>query len=305
MRLKFTVLLLLLLLLNHSTTLFSQESSIEKLSGPYLGQKPPGLIPEKFAAGLLTSDDEIMINSVFSLAGDEFYYVIRQQDSERYDLMFSKIVNGFWSKPKQLHLVGKYSVADIALSPDGNRLYFCSDMPWDWPKAEGFDIWYVERSGDSWSKPINAGKNINSAGGETQPSFTSDGSMFFPSWNNNSDNSSVDLYLAKFSEGKFLKAKPLPDNVNSQHNEGNSFMAPDSSYILFARWGMPKNIDGGKALYISFKNLDGSWTNPKNTLSVLGIYGSLAALSHDGKYLFLSTPNGTHWMDVKILEKLR
>jgi len=285
---------------------YSFEKDFPELSGPYLGQKIPGLKPEPFASGLLSTPDQVEINSVFSNDGTEFYYVTRNRDEERYNLMYTKIVDGFWIKPQSLLLAGKYSVADVALSPDGNRLYFCSDMPTHWSDAEGFDIWYVERTDKGWSsKPVNAGKHINTPGGETQPSFTTDGTMYFPSWNKRTESESVDLFYSEFSNGQFTAAQQLPDTVNSQYNEGNSFVAPDGSYILFARWGMPKTIDGGKGLYISFKNPDGSWTKAKNTLPVFGIYGSLAALSPNGKYLFISTYEGIHWFDVKLVEKLR
>jgi Tol biopolymer transport system component len=284
---------------------YLEELDFPHLTGPYLGQIPPGMKPESFASGLLSAENEIEINSVFSPDGNEFYYVIREESSERYDLMFTHIQNGAWTRPGRLKLAGEYSVADVALSPDGTRLYFCSDMPTFWENAKGFDIWYVERQESGWSEPVNVGRNINSIGGETQPSFTTDGSMYFPSWPTDSEKNSVDIYFSRYSNGTFQDAVPLPDTVNSEHNEGNSFVAPDGSYILFARWGMPVSIDGGKGMYISFRQPDGGWTSAKNTLPVFGVYGSLAALSHDGKYLLFSTRQGIYWVDADIVEQLK
>jgi hypothetical protein len=97
----------------------------------------------------------------------------------------------------------------------------------------------------------------------------------------------------------------LPDSVNSEYNEGNSFVAPDGSFILFARWDMPESIDGGKGLYISFRKPSGGWTEATNTAPVLRIRGSLAALTHDGKYLLWSTRKGIHWVDVRALKQLK
>ena len=276
-----------------------------QLSGPYLGQQPPGMTPEIFASGVLVAEDGDAINSVFSPDGMEFYYVVLEDGSPRYNLWSTRITGETWTRPGELRLAGEYEVADIALSPDGNRLYFCSDMPTYWENAEGFDIWYVERIGEGWSKPVNAGRNINSPGGETQPSFTSDGTMYFPSHREGTLNGSVDLFFSEMINGEFMEPVRLPDSVNSEYNEGNSFIAPDGSFILFARWDMPKSIDGGKGLYISFRESDGGWTEAINTAPVLAVRGSLAALTHDGKYLLWSTPQGIHWVDMRALQQLR
>jgi len=284
---------------------YLEEIGFPQLSGPYLGQEPPGMTPEPFAPGVLVARDGDAINSVFSPDGNEFYYVILEDQSPRYNLWFTQRVNGVWATPRELRLAGEYEVADIAISPDGERLYFCSDRPTYWDDAEGFDIWYVEREEDGWSEPINAGRTINTPGGETQPSFTTDGAMYFPSWNNNRAEGDVDLFYAGYMNGEFYDSEALDGDVNSIHNEGNSFVSPDGSYILFARWGMPKHIDGGKGLYISFRNPDGSWGEAVNTKPVLKHRGSLAALTHDGKYLLWSTPKGFYWVDVRALEALR
>jgi len=284
---------------------YLEEIGFPQLSGPYLGQEAPGMTPEPFAPGILVARDGDAINSVFSPDGSEFYYVVLEDQPPRYNLWFTERVDGVWAKPKELRLAGDHEVADIALSPDGKRLYFCSDMPTYWDDAEGFDIWYVERSEDGWSEPVNAGRSINTRGGETQPSFTTKGAMYFPSWTNNKPEGDVDIFFARYSDGEFSESEPLGGGVNSIHNEGNSFVAPDGTYILFARWGMPKHIDGGKGLYVSFKNPDGSWGEAANTEPVLQHRGSLAALTHDRKYLLWSTPKGLYWVDVRALEKLR
>jgi len=284
---------------------YLEEIEFPQLTGPYLGQSPPGMTPEIFASGILVAKDGDAINSVFSPDGREFYYVVLEDGSPRYNLWFTEIGDGIWAKPSELRLAGEYEAADIALSPDGNRLYFCSDMPTFWEDAEGFDIWYVERDGNGWSKPINAGRNINSPRGETQPSFTSDGTMYFPSLRKGSRNESVDLFFSEMINGEFMEPVRLPDSVNSEYNEGNSFVAPDGSFILFARWDMPESIDGGKGLYISFREPDSGWTEAVNAAPVLAVRGSLAALTHDSKYLLWSTPQGIHWVDVRALEQLK
>src|SRR5205085_11189243 len=75
-----------------------------------------------------------------------------------------------------------YSYNDPFLSPDEKRLYFISDQPLsgNGPKKD-FDIWYVERNGNSWSKPVNAGPNINSSKNEYYPCITANGTIYYSS----------------------------------------------------------------------------------------------------------------------------
>jgi Tol biopolymer transport system component len=66
-----------------------------------------------------------------------------------------------------------------AIHPDGVSLYFTSSRPGG---LGGNDIWVSTWEGSSWSSPANLGEPINSAGGELQPVFTSDGdTMYFTS----------------------------------------------------------------------------------------------------------------------------
>lgn len=74
--------------------------------------------------------------------------------------------------------VKEYSLGHAALSTDGRRLYYASDMPGG---HGGVDIWYSELSEDgSWGQPINAGPSINTAGDEMFPSVYGD-QLFFSS----------------------------------------------------------------------------------------------------------------------------
>jgi hypothetical protein len=49
--------------------------SFPTLSGPYLGQTPPGLVPVVFGAGVVSTGMS-ELNSVFSKDGNEFYFLI-------------------------------------------------------------------------------------------------------------------------------------------------------------------------------------------------------------------------------------
>ncbi|GGH30788.1 OmpA family protein [Sphingobacterium alkalisoli] len=75
--------------------------------------------------------------------------------------------------------VDQYSVGHAAFSPDGNILYFSSDMPGG---KGGADIWYCQKQDDgSWGVPRNAGEQINSSGNELFPSTYGTDTLFFSS----------------------------------------------------------------------------------------------------------------------------
>ena len=54
----------------------AQQDEFPVLRGPYLGQKPPGMTPEVFAPGIISTREKYELNSIFSPKGDEFYYEI-------------------------------------------------------------------------------------------------------------------------------------------------------------------------------------------------------------------------------------
>lgn len=96
------------------------------------------------------------------------------------ELFIHTVENGEWQvTPFAYNDVMHYSVGHASLSPDGNTLYFASDMPGG---RGGTDIWYSERQADgSWGQPVNAGSSINSAGDELFPAVSPDGTLYFSS----------------------------------------------------------------------------------------------------------------------------
>jgi Outer membrane protein and related peptidoglycan-associated (lipo)proteins len=89
-------------------------------------------------------------------------------------------VNGEWTNITELPFNSdSYSVAHPALSPDGKRLYFVSDMPGSLGQS---DIFMTNIIGDGTYGPIvNLGKNINTMARETFPYITSNEVLYFSS----------------------------------------------------------------------------------------------------------------------------
>ncbi len=72
-----------------------------------------------------------------------------------------------------------YSIGDPAISPDGKRLYFTSDMPGG---VGGTDLYYREiRPNGSFGEAVNLGIRVNTSGNEMNPFIAPDGTLFFAS----------------------------------------------------------------------------------------------------------------------------
>ena len=270
------------------------------LTGPYLGQHPPGMKPEVFAPGIISTPGKYELNSVFSPRMDEFYYEIstttpeeKKNGSYFYIIMVSKKVQGVWTKPRLASFSGTHMTVDLCFSPDGNRLYFCSNRSTPGDASPTMHIWYVERLHDGWSEPELLGPPIYSPEGDRQPWIARNGSMYFRRGD--------DLYFSQYADGQFSEPVNLGDAVNSRYAEGKPFIAPDESYLLFIRYDMPASKHGGRGIFISRREADGSWSPARIT----HIDGSLPRVSPDGRVFFFSRGGDIYWMDARIIDELR
>lgn len=277
------------------------------LGGNYMGQEPPGLTPRVFAPNFI-STEEYEFASVFNSKGDEFYYGV--DVNGKAETRFTKLEDGVWTKPVTILSHEKYGYNDPFLSPDENRLYVISQRPLDGgDDAKGdYDIWYVEREGQTWSKPINAGPNINSEGNEYYISFTKEGTMYFSSSVNAPEerkNYDQDIYYSEFQNGEFQKAIVLPKSINTEAYEADVFIDPNETYLIFC--STRDDSFGRGDLYISFKKPDGSWTLAKNMGSIINTVNHELCpyVSPDGKYFFYTSNEDIFWVSSEIFDELK
>ena len=88
--------------------------------------------------------------------------------------------DGNWSDVEELPFNNdNYSVAHPALSLDGKKLFFASDMPGTTGES---DLWYVDIYKDgSYGDPINLGQKVNTEGRESFPYIAGDSTLYFTS----------------------------------------------------------------------------------------------------------------------------
>lgn len=128
-----------------------------------------------------------------------------------------KDLKGNWSKPHPMPFNNKeYNVGHAALSPDGNTVYFVSDMPGG---MGGSDIYYSVKDGSGhWGSPVNAGKNINTEGKEMFPFYHEKGILFFAS-DGHAGIGGLDVFMATAKGDKMGTAKNLGSTLNSPKDD--------------------------------------------------------------------------------------
>ena len=261
-----------------------QEKSPE-CAGPYLGQKPPGLTPEIFAPGVVSTGLQ-ELNSVFSPDGQAFYFCVRNMGAS--SLFVMKSEDGAWGRPEPLPFAGPYNDIDVSLSPDGQQLFFCSNRPvaaGGAPK-EDHDIWMCARAGDSWGPPEHLGDAVNSPRDDFFPIATKSKSLYFNS--QRAGPGTNDIYACRWVDGRYAPAEKLGPEINTDAREFDAFVAPDESFIIFTSERPADDRFGD--LYISFRTPEGGWTPARNMgKGINGVgpeYGT--TLSPDGRFLFFT-----------------
>lgn len=123
-----------------------------------------------------------------------------------------------WGEPKLCELAHDTlsSYAHPAVSPDGQFLYFVSDMPGG---QGGLDIWRAPITGGSFGPVENLGPDINTDGDEMFPTFRPNGHLYFSS-NGRGGMGGLDIYCAEFDSLKsHWEVLHLPSPVNSNGDD--------------------------------------------------------------------------------------
>ncbi len=151
----------------------------------------------------------------FSPDGKSMYLTICKTDPNfpRYaTIAVSSRSDATWSKPKELILSKDTlsSYAHPAISPDGEWLYFVSDMPGG---LGGFDIWRCKLIGNEVGSLENLGEPVNTPGDEMFPTFRPNGDLYFSS-DGHPGMGGLDLFVVK--DGK---VENLGFPMNSQGDD--------------------------------------------------------------------------------------
>lgn len=129
-----------------------------------------------------------------------------------------------WKNITPFHYNNKeYSVAHPWISEDGTKLFFTSDMPGG---EGGMDLYVCKKEGESWNKPQNLGKNVNTPENEVFPYFRK-GTLYFSS-DGHSGYGGLDIFSTK-EEENWSKVENLKSPLNSPKDDFGIFYKDDEN----------------------------------------------------------------------------
>lgn len=259
------------------------QGDVLPLTGPYLGQKPPGKTPEKFRFDVMPPGYKLHSAPVFAPDGREVYFSAMDfsvRFSEKVFVMTT--IDGRWTSPRVASFSGDYFDGSPSMSRDGRYLFFSSARTLDQSRRNEEakrNIWYVQRAGHGWSRPVPL--QLETAGWENGTDLSGQGHLFFDS---------SDIYQIDFPPDAKPVEKLLGPAINSGATELHPCVAPDERFIVFYSSRPGHYGCAGGDLYISFKNSDGTWKPAVNLGEQFNrghLSTSFPRLSPDGKYFFL------------------
>jgi Tol biopolymer transport system component len=280
------------------TPLNAQEVEFLDVTGPYLGQNPPGNVPELFGPGIISVESNFEHSAAaFSPDGREVFWctnVNRYTEPDRQGMLrlyYMEMVDGRWTAPRMAPFTDE-NVERPMFSPDGNSLYFEKvSAP---GQVDNMDIFVVHRTGDGWSEPAPVSSLINTPAIERLHCVAGDGSLYFA---RDPFTNREQIFISRISGGVFTEPVELGESFNSDATEVALLVSPDGRFMLVEQLNDHYTGD----LYVSYRNADGSWSDRVRTPYQCG---GFLSLSPDGQYLFM-LEEGIRWVSTAFVDELK
>lgn len=268
----------------------SQNSNSEKNLFDYFGQDFPET-SKIFAPGIISDTIKKAWSLAISPYGDEVFFSTGIWPDTK--IMYMKKTGTMWSLPDTAIFSKDCWATEPTFSPDGKYLYFSTSK--EKTDIKYYSLWRVKKS-DEWSQP----ESLFDIGGDSiwefHPTITSDGSLYFCYWDNK--NLTGNIYMSQCNANKWSVPIRVIDPVSIGCSDVNPFINPEGEYMIFAS-NRPLGY-GDYDRYISYRNHDGTWTNPKNLGPEFNSKDSDSDMdiSPDGRYVFVYRNGNIYWMPI-------
>ena len=128
----------------------------------------------------------------------------------------AELIDNIWTNVKPFRYNNpKYSLCTPSLAPDGERIYFASDMPGG---SGGMDLYYCNKTNDDWGEPVNLGPLINTGKNESFPFACKFGRLYFSSDGLNGFGKK-DLYYTQEINNAWITPVHLDSAINSPYDD--------------------------------------------------------------------------------------
>jgi hypothetical protein len=256
--------------------LFSQSDTID-----YLGQTPPGDVPQIFASDIVSVNNRYEYGLSVSPNGKEIFFTCEEPGN---GLMRIVKEGKTWSLP-QLANLRKINAWEFEAfyTQLGDSLFFTSK---DGAKQQ---FYYVTKTDTGWGEVNKLVSAVNDDD-VMWCSFSHNGNMYY------TKTSDFGSYCSKKVNGVYQAGEKV---ANGPH----PYVSSDESFFLF------NGTNGG--IYIKFKEADGtSWSKAiKLNNSINTSYGETCpSLSPDEKYMFFcryTNKSDIYWVSTDFIKELK
>jgi Tol biopolymer transport system component len=264
--------------------------------GQYLGQKPPGMTPQVFAPGFISSEGRSEYSITFSPDGNEIYFSRYSPADDTDATWVTRQVNGAWTPPAVAEFAGGIRDIEPFITPDGGRMYFISTRQGG---PQSLQIWFMDRGTSGWTAPVRLGSPF-SANSKMYPTAARDGDLYFTE-----EASSMTrlFFMARQISGRFETPIPLSAVVNAFSAMGHAFIAADERFLVFDAAPDAQTY----YLYVSFKGSGNDWLPPIRLNDDVNAVANVTcpAISPDGSYLFFQRDGDIYWVDARVVFDLK
>ncbi len=260
------------------------------LQGEYLGQKPPGLKPEVFAPGIVSTRGGHEFSCTFSPNGKEFYF------NRGPDIFVCRWEKAGWTAPEPAPFNSRYLDHEPHITADGKTLFFGTGRPQPGSEEPGYGIWAMHKTANGWGEPAFqfVGMYVTTA---------KNGTVYVTDMQGEEGDYIV---RRKFDGNTYQAPEKLVGEVNTGGSAAHPCIAPDESFLIFDS-RRPGAIGGESDddFFISFRQPDGAWGKAIH-FDAISTEGSnmCASLSPDVKYLFFYANHDIYWVSAEVIKQV-